>query len=193
MIPEERTPYSSREEPEGPAELRGRVKRVVVEWTKTLLLVVILVLTIRAFVAEAYVVSGSSMENTLEDGERLLVTKFTPALGSLNRGDIIVFDDPAGSGKRLIKRIIGLPGETVEIRDGRVLINGEELNEPYINDAFRNIRDMEQVPVEEGHYFVLGDHRNVSNDSEEIGTIAFNLVVGRAIFLFYPLDKIQFF
>jgi len=177
---EEQTPIPDPE----PAPLDNNSwKPLLLEWAKTIAIVAFLVLSIRAFVVEAYVIKGRSMQNTLEDGERLLISKFSPTFFDLVRGDIVIFHHPDPTErKRLIKRVIGLPGEVVEIRSGIVFINGTALDEPYILDEYRDGSDYSPITVEEGHYYVLGDHRNLSNDSRnrKIGTIAKKFLVGKA-------------
>ena len=176
-----------------PAPATGSTwKKVISEWIKTILLALVLVLTIRTFVVEAYVIKGSSMEPTLHDEERLLISKFPEAWSPIERGDIVIFSHPHQPGKRLIKRVVGLPGEEVEIIGGRVYINGEALAEPYLAESGTSSHEWPSV-VPEGHYFVLGDHRDVSNDSRNpaIGFVSAAQVVGKAVFLFYPFKRLK--
>jgi signal peptidase I len=151
---------------------------------KVVVAVLVCVITIRTFVAEAYVVQGASMEPTVHNRERLLITKFAPRFEDLTRGDIVIFEHPREPGKRLIKRIVALPGESVEIRLGQVLIEGEVLNEPYLSPEFGT--HMNSHIVAEGCYFVLGDNRSVSNDSRRLGDVHRSRIIGKAIFRFYP-------
>lgn len=157
------------------------------EVLKTLVLVLFLVVTIRTFVVEAYVIHGKSMEPTFFESERLLIEKFAPRFETLERGDIIIFNHPHDPGKRLIKRIIGLPGERVRIDRGIVYINGKPLEEPWLEKAERDGSHHDEELVPEGAYFVLGDNREISNDSRRIGTIARGDIVGKYLFRFYPL------
>jgi signal peptidase I len=154
------------------------------------LLVVAVVLAVvgflRTFVIEPYVISGVSMEPTFADAERLLISKLATKVTGLGRGDIIIFEHPEEPGKRLIKRIVGLPGETVVIQDGRVFVNGAPLDEPYLDPALPDLSQMRPVHVDAEHYFVLGDNRDRSNDSRRMGTIARSAVIGKALFTFYP-------
>ncbi len=175
--------------PSGPGVGR-RVRAAAFELLKTLVLVIVLVLTIRAFVVEAYVINGRSMEPTFHDSERLLISKFAPRFESLNRGDIVIFDHPEEPGKRLIKRVLGFPGENVEIRSGVLFIDGQRIDEPYLEgDAGSNFGP-EEVPA--GKFFVLGDNRGISNDSRRIGFIPQDRVIGKALLLFYPPSKVRF-
>jgi signal peptidase I len=160
------------------------------ELVKTLVLVVVFVVTIRAFVVEAYVIHGKSMEPTFHDSERLLISKFAPRFEELHRGDIVIFNHPDEPGKRLIKRVIGLPGEEIQIVDGRVYVDGTLVDEPYLEATLRDGTHMAKVLIEADHYFVLGDNRDISNDSRRMGTVPRDAVVGKALVLFYPKLKV---
>ena len=121
---------------------------------------------------------------TLENGEFLVVNKLGYRLHQPLRGDIIVFQDPADAGRKLIKRIIGLPGETVEMADGTVLIDGQVLPEPYLEDSGNYTRAPSVLPTDQ--YFVLGDNRNNSSDSRSWGTLPREDIVGRAWLTYWP-------
>lgn len=167
-----------------------RVRAAAFELLKTLVLVIVLVLTIRAFVVEAYVINGRSMEPTFHDSERLLISKFAPRFESLNRGDIVIFEHPDEPGKRLIKRVLGFPGEFVRIERGILFVNGQRVDEPYLESDAGGDFDTKEVP--DGHFFVLGDNRGISNDSRRIGFIPQDRVLGKALLLFYPPSKVRF-
>jgi signal peptidase I len=167
-----------------------RWKASLFELAKTLILVLVFVTTIRAFVVEAYVINGKSMEPTFHDSERLLISKFAPRFESLERGDIIIFNHPDEVGKRLIKRVVGLPGETVRIDDGRVFIDGVALDEPYLEGHLDHVTQLRSFVVEADHYFVMGDNRDISNDSRRIGSIPRDAILGKALVLFYPKIKV---
>ncbi|GIW72751.1 MAG: signal peptidase I [Planctomycetota bacterium] len=184
-------------QPPGPAPLPGRnaegetsalwrLRTVSAVWElcKTLAIVVVLVFGLRTFVVEAYVIHGTSMEPTFHPNERLLVSKFAPRFEAIQRGDIIVFRHPTEPGKRLIKRVLGLPGETVEIEDGQVYIDGRLVEEPYLGLPGGGDFGPHRVPP--NCYFVLGDNRKISNDSRVIGDVPADLVLGKAFLLFYP-------
>jgi signal peptidase I len=122
---------------------------------------------------------GKSMEPAISDGDRILMLKnfWTP-----QRGDIIAFRFPKDTTKSYVKRIIGLPGETIEIREGRVFINRQELQEPYVNQRFNVIKvSFAPVIIEAGHYYVTGDNRDHSSDSRMWGTVAEDLIYGKFI------------
>lgn len=165
----------------------SRLASFVVELVMIVTIVMGIFLTAKAYVVEAYVIHGRSMEPTFHDSERLLISKFAPRF---ERGDIIIFNHPDEPGKRLIKRIIGLPGDNVRIDDGRVFVNGELIAEPYIDPSTRDACLMGARVIEPEHYFVLGDNRDISNDSRRIGSIPADAVIGKALILFYPKFKV---
>jgi len=148
-----------------------------------------LVLFVTSFIIRHSVVVGGSMENTLYEGERLLISDlfYTP-----DYDDIIVFEDFSTNEKgAIVKRIIGLPGDTIEIKDGYIYRNGKMLLEKYvlIDDEDYEYEDMPSVTVPEGQLFVLGDHRNKSDDSRRFGTIDEDSVLGRVLLRFYPFSR----
>lgn len=138
------------------------------------------------FVAQSHTVQGASMEGTLYDGQRLLVEKVSYRFTEPHRGDIIVFRSPLNPSERMIKRVIGVPGDTVEIRQRVVYVNGVPLDEPYIKGP--TYGDMHPVAVMPGHVFVLGDNRNQSLDSRSpaVGQIPYEAIIGRAVVVFWP-------
>ncbi|AKG53237.1 signal peptidase I [Dehalogenimonas sp. WBC-2] len=133
------------------------------------------------------IVDGTSMEPNLVDADRLLVSKVSYIFSEPQRGDIIVFPSPYEDGREFIKRIIGMPGETVEIINGVIYINGEKLEEPYIVN--HDNRTMATITVPEGEYFVRGDNRPVSLDSTQGWTVSRDEIDGKAWFVFWPFDS----
>jgi signal peptidase I len=167
-------------------------------WTESLKLVRDIVLIISVFillgvfVAQPVVVEGTSMLPQLHDGERLLVNKLvyykfkSISWGHLERGDIIVFWYPREPDKSYVKRIIGLPGETVEIRNGKVLINGVELNETYLDTEYnQSLPNFQPKKIDDHYYFVLGDNRDNSSDSRYWGLVPEKYVYGKAFFRYW--------
>ena len=135
------------------------------------------------------------MENTLENKERVLVLKFVYTFSEIDRGDVIVFRYPDDPNRRFVKRVIGTPGDTVEMIDGAVYVNGMLIEEPYVyvssqaRPGASENKSPELVPV--GHYYVMGDHRNVSSDSRSnMGPIPRNAIIGRAVVRFWPVTDI---
>jgi signal peptidase I len=170
---------------------RGLV-RVVGEWVAIIAVALSVALLVRATVVQAFWIPSTSMTPTLMVGDRLLVDKVSFQVREIHRGEIIVFERPATlkeDFKDLIKRVIGLPGDTVEGHDGGVFVNGKRLPEPYL-PAGLTTKDFppQQVPID--NYFVMGDNREVSWDSRYWGTVERKLVVGKAIVRVWPPSQI---
>jgi len=172
-------------------------KSTVREYFESIVIAVILALFIRTFVVQAFKIPTGSMENNLLIGDHLLVNKFVfgPAetglertllpMRPIHRGDVIVFKYPEDPERDFIKRVIGLPGETVEIAGGKVLINGNPLDEAYIAEA-PDYTGRWQVP--QGYLFVLGDNRNNSSDSHSWGFLPIGNVLGKAVLVYWPFS-----
>jgi signal peptidase I len=169
------------------------------EVVETLVLTVLIFLGIQTFVAQPYKVQQGSMETTLLQDQYVLVDKLTPRWAPYERGDIVVFDPPetwsTGGGVPFIKRVIGIPGDTVELRNGKVFVNGIELEEPYIfkQDGVPVTTDPQpgqgsEWVIPEGQLLVMGDHRNNSADSRSFGPIEVANVIGRAWLRYWPFD-----
>jgi signal peptidase I len=158
---------------------RSNLLREIIE---TALLTAIIFLLVNTATGR-FRIEGQSMEPNLHDGEYVLVDKVSYALHSPERGDVIVLLRPNPE-KDLIKRIIGLPGDTIEVRNGQVYINGTVINEPYLNQPTNSTTPARQV--EPGRYFVMGDNRNNSSDSRSFGSIARSEIVGRAWIVYWP-------
>lgn len=165
-------------------------KRFWSEWGRDLLVGITLALLLRAGVAEARRIPSESMLPTLLPGDRVMVDKLTPRFTGLKRGDIIVFDPPFEAPAPYIKRIIGLPGETISVEGGRVWINGEALAESYLNQAPHYLFGPVIVPA--GKILVLGDNRNQSNDGHIWGFLEISSVKGRAVARFWPVSRAGF-
>jgi len=142
------------------------------------------------FVAQAFRVQGTSMEPLLEDGERIVVNKFVYRFRPIDRGDVVVFWYPRDPSVSFIKRVVGLPGDTVEISSGRLLVNGVAVDESYLPPSFRDTDSLPPTEVRRGYYFVLGDHRRSSNDSRSWGEVPERYIYGRAVFRFWPLARL---
>ncbi|MEM9007623.1 MAG: signal peptidase I [Cyanobacteria bacterium P01_F01_bin.86] len=166
----------------------------VVEGLQTLGLSIVLALGIRTFVAEARYIPSGSMEPTLEINDRLVVEKVSYHFNPPERSDIVVFwppDDLFQEGERrdaFIKRVVGLPGDTVEIADGTVFVNGESLIEDYIKEP--PVSDWGPETVPEGSYLVLGDNRNSSFDSRSWGFVSQEDIIGKAVVRFWPPGRV---
>ena len=169
--------------------------RNTVEWVAVIAGAVVIALLVRNFVVQSYQIPSGSMEETLMIDDRVLVNHLSYRLHDVNRGDVIVFSRPDGTKARpddpddLIKRAIGLPGETIQAIDGVVHIDGEPLDEPYLGPGTATFGLDEPVEVPEGEVFVLGDNRGNSDDSRFIGTIPTDTVKGRAFAIIWPLSR----
>ncbi len=156
--------------------------RFALDIVETILLALVLFFGINAISARVRV-DGFSMRPTLEDGEFILVSKLNYRFGEVERGDIIVFHYPLNPSQELIKRVIGLPGDHISVKDGIVSVNGQKIDEPYI--AATPLYNGEwDVPEE--NLFVLGDNRNDSSDSHSWGFLPFQNVVGKAVMIYWP-------
>lgn len=157
------------------------------EWVRDLGVALGLALLLRASVADAREVPTPSMVPTIVPGDRVMVERVVMHFTGLNRGDIVVFTPPVPSSDDYLKRVIGLPGDTVEVRAGKVYVNGAALNEPYLQEAPRY--KYPAVTVPEGKIFVLGDNRNDSFDSHSWGLLDLSSVHGRAWIRYWPLNR----
>lgn len=169
--------------------VKPRSKSVAREWIETIVIALGLALAIRAFVIQVYLVEGESMEPTLFTSERLLVNKLVYRFRDPAPGEIVVLQDPSNPRRELIKRVVAVPGEKVEVKKGVVYINGRALKEPYKNTLYTAYADTPEQTVPEGHVFVMGDNRGQSLDSRIIGAVPFNLVEGKAFFMFWPPQR----
>jgi len=173
------------------------------EWITVIGVALLIAFVVRGFVLQQFYISGPSMESTMFQNNRVLVNKLSYRLHDIHRGDVVVFDRVTTDGVEvqhddLIKRVIGVAGDSVSIAGCVVSVNGSEIKEPYLNDydlAQPNLEDRCRVPemastsVEPGHLFVMGDNRPQSFDSRMFGTIEEDLVVGRAFVIIWPLGS----
>lgn len=161
------------------------------DWVVSILIAVVLAFFIRYFIVELYMVEGPSMRPTLVNSERLVVNKFIYRFKQPERGEILVFKYPRDQSRDFIKRVIAIPGDTIEVKEGRVFVNGQLLNETYILERTKGSYPLSTVP--EGHVFVMGDNRNNSEDSrfKDVGFVPYTLIKGKAVIVFWPLDHIK--
>jgi signal peptidase I len=163
--------------------------RTLRTWMRDLFFSVLVSFFIILFVYQPVKVEGGSMEPGLEDQERIFINKLVYRLESIERGDIVVFHYPRDPQKSFIKRVIGLPGDRIYISYGHVYVNGKPLLEPYVPSDYLDARSYPELIVPSNSYYVLGDHRSMSNDSREIGPIARHYIYGKAVFGYWPLEK----
>jgi signal peptidase I len=154
------------------------------ELGETVLPAIVIAVLINLFLAQATRVYGHSMEPNLHTDQRLVVEKVSYRIHGPHRGDVVVIRMPERGPELLIKRVIGLPGETIEVRDGSVYINGQPLNEPYLTHQTSGSYGPTLIP--EGQVFVMGDNRNASNDSRVFGPVPVDRIVGRAWVSYWP-------
>jgi signal peptidase I len=177
--------------PEEPPSRHGR--KVLVEWLVILAVAVLAAFLIRSFAIEPFYIPSGSMEPTLQIGDRVLVNKVSYDVHSVHRGDIVVFKKPANDYspgvKDLIKRVIGLPGETISAHGGSVYIDGRQLHEPWLPKG-ETTGSFPPVFVPKGDYFMMGDNRGDSADSRIIGPVSQNLFIGRAFVRVWPVSRI---
>ncbi|PKG25189.1 signal peptidase I [Niallia nealsonii] len=176
-------------------------KSEVWEWSKALIIAVLLAFVIRYFLFAPIVVDGESMMPTLHDQDRMIVNKLNYKISDPKRFDIIVFHAPEG--KDYIKRIIGLPGDTLEYKDDVLYINGKAYEEPYLEEYKKQVVDgpltesftleekTGEKTVPEGELFVMGDNRRDSKDSRHIGTVSFEKVLGNTSVIYWPISDIR--
>jgi len=171
--------------------MKARAWKRAGRWAGELLMSLALAAAIVLFVYQPVVVEGTSMMPVLVDSERVFINKFLyrTGVGEVQRGDLVVFQSPLDPAKNYIKRVIGLPGDTVELRGGLVWLNGHALEEPYVPEAYRDRSNLAPARVPAGHYFVLGDHRSASNDSRVWGPVAGAAIYGKAVFAYWPPER----
>ena len=164
------------------------LKREIRVWTRDLLIAIGLALVIIVFLYQPVKVEGTSMAPLLSDQERIFINKFVYRFEPIQRGDVVVFWYPLDRSKSFIKRIIALPDEVVQIRNGVVTVDGKTLDEPYVPPQYEDLSDYGPVRVPRDMYFVMGDHRISSNDSRVFGPVPSRAIYGRAVFAYWPVD-----
>lgn len=162
-----------------------------IAWLRDLALSVVFAVVLIVFLYQPVKVEGTSMMPSLTNQERIFINKFVYKLGSgrIDRGDTVVFLFPEDKSKSYIKRVIAVPGDRIRIDEGQVYVNGNPLDEPYVPEDYRDRMSKEERVVPQDSYFVMGDHRNSSNDSRAWGYVPKSLIYGKAVFVYWPLDK----
>lgn len=182
-------------DPAPSASAAAPIKRSILgslgHWARDLMISVILAVVVILFIYQPVKVEGTSMMPTLDDQERIFINKFVYRFhfDNVERGDTVVFWFPGDPTKSYIKRVIGMPGDRVEVVDGKVIVNGKALVENYVPPEFRDDSSMSERVVPPNQYFVLGDHRSSSNDSRAWGMVPRRYIYGKAVFIYWPLDK----
>ena len=178
--------------PEGVPTAGGSLIPDLRSWFRDVAVSLVIAGVIIVFLYQPVKVEGTSMMPRLVDQERIFINKFVYQLEPIHRGDVVVFRYPLDPAKSYIKRVIGLPGETVRMVDGEVWINGQKLREPYIVPEYRDQQSHPPMVVPSGEFYVLGDRRNSSNDSRVWGTVAQKYIYGKAVFVYWPVDRLGF-
>lgn len=165
---------------------------ITVSWFRDLSVSVLIAIVVILFLYQPVKVEGTSMMPSLVDQERIFINKFIYRFGlaDIGRGDTVVFWFPGDVSKSYIKRVIGVPGDSVEVRDGTVFVNGKALSEPYVPVEYRDHVSMARRTVPADQYFVLGDHRISSNDSRNWGMVPRSYIYGKAVFVYWPLNRL---
>src|SRR6202044_688755 len=174
-----------------PVPAKRSVLGSVAHWARDLMISVVLAIFVILFIYQPVKVEGTSMMPTLDDQERIFINKFVYRFhfGNIDRGDTVVFWFPGDPSKSYIKRVIGMPGDRVAVDDGKVLVNGQAIVENYVPAEYRDQSSMSERVIPDGEYFVLGDHRSSSNDSRAWGMVPRRYIYGKAVFIYWPLDK----
>jgi len=177
---------------------RGRRKRasgtrVALEWVVLIVAALLVAVVIKTFLFQAFYIPSESMVPTLEVGDRVLVNKLSYDFHDLHRGDIVVFKAPAaaetGDIKDLVKRVIGLPGDTVEERNGHVFVNGTRIAEPYLPPGTQTT-NLPPTKVPPGEMFMMGDNREASKDSRIFGAVQESAIIGRVFLRIWPFGRV---
>jgi signal peptidase I len=175
--------------PENGEQPSPGTRRELRAWARDLVAALGLAMIIIVFFYQPVKVEGTSMAPLISDQERIFINKFVYRFEPIGRGDVVVFWYPLDRSKSFIKRVVGLPGDMVDIRDGHVYINGNYLAEPYVPPRYEDNSDYGPSRVPRDQYFVLGDHRISSNDSRIFGMVPASFIYGKAVFAYWPFTQ----
>ena len=183
------------QDPEPDSEHGGKGRSAAgatLSWFRDLFLSVLIAIVVILFLYQPVKVEGTSMMPSLQNDERIFINKFVYRFGisDIGRGDTVVFLYPGDLSKSYIKRVIGIPGDTIEIDDGKVVVNGKPLPEPYVAPDNRDSIPYPLKTIPPDQYFVLGDHRSSSNDSRSWGWVPRQNIYGKAVFVYWPLEDL---
>ena len=189
-MPEQVNPPSpaSVQQAEPPVQ-KTKLVPVISVWLRDLIISLAISAFIIIFLYQPVKVEGTSMMPSLDDQERIFVNKFVYRIEPIQRGDIVVFRYPRDPSKSFIKRVIGVAGDKIRIEGGRVFVNGASLAEDYVPESYEDERSSPEITVPENSFFVLGDHRTMSNDSRDFGPVDQSYIYGKAVFGYWPVDK----
>lgn len=184
------TPQPTAEVPPEKPKTGGRIRNLFSAWMRDLVISLAIAAFFIVFLYQPVKVEGTSMMPSLDDQERIFINKFVYRIEPIQRGDIVVFRYPRDPQKSFIKRVIGVAGDHVRIADGRVFVNGKLLVEDYVPMAYEDGRSYPEIVVPPDSYFVLGDHRSLSNDSRDFGPVDASYIYGKAVFGYWPMEKV---
>jgi signal peptidase I len=168
----------------------SRLRPVISGWLRDVIISLAVSAFFIIFLYQPVKVEGTSMMPTLQDQERVFINKFVYKLEPIERGDVIVFRYPRDPAKSYIKRVIAVAGDRVKIDDGVVYVNAHRLRELYVPEVYEDVRSYPETVVPPHSYFVLGDHRNLSNDSRDFGPVDEDFIYGKAVFGYWPVAKL---
>jgi signal peptidase I len=167
---------------------QSQLRHELRNWTRDLAVALGLAIVVMIFLYQPVKVEGNSMNPLLSDQERIFINKFIYTFEPIDRGDVVVFWYPLDRSKSFIKRVVGLPGETIQIRGGDVYIDGKELADQYVPPNYLDGSNYGPLKIPADEYFVMGDHRDSSNDSRVFGPVPRSLIYGKAVFAYWPVD-----
>ncbi len=176
--------------PGPPPAAPKKLKPVISGWLRDMLISLAVSAFFIIFLYQPVKVEGTSMMPTLDDQERVFINKFVYKLEPIERGDVVVFRYPRDTAKSYIKRVVAVAGDRVKIEDGVVFVNGHRMREAYVPDVYEDVRSYPETVVPPHCYFVLGDHRNLSNDSRDFGPVDEDFIYGKAVFGYWPVAKL---
>jgi signal peptidase I len=168
----------------------GRSRPGLWVWLRDLMISLAISAFIIVFIYQPVKVEGTSMMPSLADQERIFVNKFVYRLAPIERGDVVVFRYPRDPSKSYIKRVVGVAGDRIRIDGGQMYVNGEAVDEDYVPPAYTDARSYPEKVVPPHCFFVLGDHRSMSNDSRDFGPVNQSFIYGKAVFGYWPMDKL---
>jgi signal peptidase I len=181
--------HSNVQQPVSSSSFRSRAVPMFSVWLRDLIISLSISAFIIIFLYQPVKVEGTSMMPSLDDQERIFVNKFVYRMEPIQRGDIVVFRYPRDPSKSFIKRVIGLAGDHIRIDTGQVFVNDVSLEEDYVPSDYADQRSYPEIVVPPNAYFLLGDHRTMSNDSRDFGAVQQTFIYGKAVFGYWPMDK----
>ena len=190
-LPPQNTPEPPAQNAAPNAETRSFWQAMgITTWVRDLIISLGISFFFIIFLYEPVKVEGTSMLPGLQDQERIFINKFVYRWEPIERGDIIVFRYPRDTSKSFIKRVIAVSGDRIVIDKGRVYLNGKLLREPYVPREYVDTRSTTEITVPMGEFFVMGDHRSMSDDSRDFGPVDDGFITGKAVFVYWPMDKL---